>query len=251
MSKKRFPVLKMAAITGTALTVIECVNRLLFRLAAKNAETPDENHLHEWKNGKFYYDKKNSQEKEGENHPPILIIHDLYPDQSSENCLELADQLSKNRTVYLMDLLGCGYSDKPAITYINYLYVLQIKEMIEQVIQKPVHLVAYGKSASIAVAAVHNQPQNMTQLTLIDPDRKIEMEIPDRKSKLAKKLIEMPVIGTLLYHIEFKMNQRAHLGGPNARYLFASILGRHTNWSTEWMLQNIKAPIHVIRTDEM
>lgn len=250
MSKKKNLCLKVLSTAGIILIGMECVNQLLFRLATKKAEAPAEEQIHRWKKGNFYFEKRENQNKENQNGSPILILHDLSPDQSSESCSQLADQLSQKRTVYLMDLLGCGRSDKPAITYIHYLYVLQVEELIDHIAGEPVHLVAYGRSADIAVAAAHNQPEKITQLSLIDPQWEDSGKTPDQKSRLIKRLIEMPVIGTFLYNMTFKMNQNAHLGGPNARYLFASIAGNFTNWNTSWMLENMKTPIHVIMTDE-
>lgn len=250
MSKKRNLFLKIIGISGIVFAGMECLNRLLFHLAVKDAETSEQDHMHEWRNGSFYFEKRENQDKEGLNSHPILILHDLYPDQSSHSCSHLADQLAEKRTVYLMDLLGCGKSDKPAVTYINYLYVQQIMEMIDAVIKEPVHLVAYRRSAVIGVAAAHYQPEKIVQLTLIDPMKESGKKMPDRKSKMIKKLVELPVIGPFLYNIEFKMNQYAHLGGMNARYLFASILGNYTNWDTNWMLKDMKTPIHVIVTEE-
>ena len=56
----------------------------------------------------------------------LLILHALSPDQSAAQCKSLALSLSEKRTVYTMDLLGCGRSAKPPVTYSNFLYVLDI-----------------------------------------------------------------------------------------------------------------------------
>ena len=107
-----------------------------------------------------------------------------------------------------------------------------------------------GNSAWIAIASARYQPECFHQITLVDPPRKSEgTKTPDAKSRFRKKLIETPVLGTLLYHIAFDRSAEAHLGGENARYLYASMEGRYTDYDVEWMLSDMKIPIHVVETE--
>ena len=243
MSKKNHPIIKAIAVIGTAIVSIEAWNRMIFKkMQEKESLTCEDGDFHEWKHGTFFYKKK----KGGEGRP-ILILHDLYPDQNADSCEKLACQLAEHRTVYSLDLLGCGRSDKPAITYTNFLYVLQVVECIEKIIGQPVHLVAKGRSASIAVAVAKYKPEYVVQLSLLDPTEEEEnRKQPDPKSKMIKALIELPVFGTLLYHMAFAKSEAAHMGGASARYLYASIAGRYTNLDVAWMLDEMDIPIHVI-----
>ncbi len=243
MSKKNHPILKTIAVMGAAVVSIEAWNRMIFkRMQEKETLTCETGDFHEWKHGTFFYKKK-----VGGNGHPILMLHDLYPDQNADCCEKLANQLAQHRTVYSMDLLGCGRSDKPAITYTNFLYVLQTVECIEKIIGQPVHLVARGRSAAIAVAVAKYKPEYVMQLSLLDPtDEEESRKQPDQKSRLIKALIELPVFGTLLYHMAFASSEAAHMGGQNARYLYASIAGRYTNLDVAWMLDDLDIPIHVI-----
>lgn len=69
-----------------------------------------------WRFGNIYYRKSGSGS-------PILLIHDLSPFSSSYEWHLLEEELAQKHTVYTLDLLGCGRSDKPNMTYTNYLYV--------------------------------------------------------------------------------------------------------------------------------
>lgn len=246
MSKKKHSVLKVLAILGSAVLTTEAINRFIFTITAKkNPLSNEDGNFCSWKHGDFYYKKK-----EGGNGRPILILHDLYPDRCADNVEELACALSQRRTVYTMDLLGCGRSAKPAITYTNFLYVLQVTEMIEKVIGQPAHLVAEGRSSAIACAACHYKPEYFAQITLMDPSSEEEnKKIPDRESRLKKKLIELPVLGTLVYNIAFLKSPAAHMGGVSARYLYASIVGLYTNYDVSWMLAENEIPIRVMEGD--
>lgn len=248
MSKKKHPILKTAAVLGFAVVTIETVNQILFHvLGEKKGLSCEDGAMYPWKQGEFFYKKKEG----GGSGCPILMLHDLYPDQSAEQCEALAVQLAEKRTVYTMDLLGCGRSVKPAILYSNFLYVLQVTECITKVIGQPVHLVTKGRSAEIAIAAANYKPECFTQLTLLDPpDFQEGKKIPDDRSRLSMKLLQLPVLGTLIYNMAFGNSNAAHMGGSTARYLYSSIVGRYTNYDVEWMLQKIKTPIHIVETEE-
>lgn len=69
--------------------------------------------FYDWKYGKIFYNKTGKG-------TPVLLIHDLNPASSTEEWNKIYMSLSKNYTVYTMDLLGCGRSDKPNLTYTNY-----------------------------------------------------------------------------------------------------------------------------------
>lgn len=245
MSKKKHPILATAAVLGTAVLTIEAINRIAFAVAEKNALSYEEGEMHTWTHGDFFYKKKDGR---GEGRP-ILILHDLYPDQSAEQNEALANQLAKKRTVYTMDLLGCGRSAKPAIIYTNFVHVLQVVECVEKIIGQPVHLVAKGRSALIAIAAANYKPEYFTQLTLLDPPKEEESKkIPDEISKCIMKLIQLPIFGTLVYNIAFGIHGAAHMGGQSARYLYASIAGHYTNYDVAWMLDKIPVDIHIVET---
>lgn len=245
MGNRNHRLWKTAAILGTSIASIELFNRFVFNWKSKETSCGN-GHIHEWTHGKTFYKKQ-----EGGDGRPILLIHDLYPDQSGEQMEKLALQLSQKRTVYSMDLLGCGRSEKPACTYTNFLYVLQITDLIEKEIKQPVHLVTKGRSAAIAIAAAHYKPEYFSQLTLLDPaNREENKKIPDSISKIKKFLIELPVLGTLVYNMAFFNSKSAHIGGTTARYLYASIIGRYTNYDVEWMLHKLDMPLHIIKTME-
>jgi len=243
MTKKEKRILKGVAVLGAALALIEAANRAIFCVMKKKAALPvQDGEYHNWKHGRFFYKKK-----EGGSGRPLLLIHDLYPDKSAEDMETLACCLAEKRTVYTLDLLGCGRSDKPACTYTNFLYVLQVTEMIEKVIKQPVHLVARGRSAEIAVAACHYKPEYFSRITLLDrPEDRDEKKTPDSKSRVYKKLIELPIFGTLLYNMTFIKCPGAYMGGPSARYLYASIVGHYTNFDTRRMEKDLKVPLQTI-----
>ena len=82
-----------------------------------------------WKYGNIYYTKSGKGK-------PVLLIHDLDPTASSYEWKAVTKKLAENHTVYAIDLLGCGRSEKPNMTYTNYLYVQLMNEFISNVINE-------------------------------------------------------------------------------------------------------------------
>ena len=90
---------------------------------------------YEWKFGKIYYTKKGDGK-------PLLLIHDLTTSSSAYEWNKVIDKFSKTNTVYCLDLLGCGRSDKPNLTYTNYLYVQLLTDFIKHVIGDKTDIIA-------------------------------------------------------------------------------------------------------------
>lgn len=228
----------------------------------------DENY-YAWRNGTIFYQKKGTRD-------PLLLIHDLNPISSSYEWSNIIDKLSETYTVYAIDLLGCGKSDKPSSSYVNYLYVQLVNDFIKDVIQKKTDLVVTGESFSFAVMAARMNPEIIRKITAINPtDIIYNVQSPTECSKLIKHIFELPIIGTFIYNMiantktinrqftekyycdttKIPINlpdtyyETAHLQGSNGKYLYASILGKYTNINIIHALKLVKNPIHFIITD--
>ena len=251
----------LAAAAGTG---IHLMNRTVNRTACmKEILSSHPGHYYDWKHGRIYYTKTGSG-------APLLLIHDLHPASSSYEWSRMMKKLEKTNTVYTIDLLGCGRSDKPNITYTNYLYVQLIDNFIKDVIKEKTDVVATGSSVSFTVMACNMEKNLFKKIILINPE---EMSVlnrtPDKKKNVAKFLLDLPVIGTFLYNTtvhELKINrmfrekyyykkqlistkaqdvyfEAAHLGEGAGRYLYASIISDYTNISITHALKNIENKI--------
>ena len=101
---------------------------------------------------------------------PVLLIHDLNHYSSSMEWDKVIGTLSKEHTVYTIDLLGCGKSDKPAITYTCYLYVQLLTDFIRDIIGEKTDIVATGASASFVTAACQNIADQIDHIILVCPE---------------------------------------------------------------------------------
>lgn len=196
MNKKTSLLFKIGSLTALAATGICFFNKYIAYTALKNKLSPSDTLLtYKWKFGEIRYTKSG-------NGTPLLLIHNLNSQNSRHEWDSLRPLLEKDHTVYTLDLLGCGESDKPNFTYTNYLYVGLISEFIRDIIGGKTDVIASGISASFTVMANYSDKNLFHKIMLINPVDLREMNrISSSGSKLRKTILELPIIGTMLYYI--------------------------------------------------
>lgn len=256
-------------LTAIAVGAIHMVNRFIDMTAEmKNILKSQNGNYYDWKNGKIYYSKKGSGS-------PVLLIHELNPISSSYEWCRFIKKLEKNHTVYAIDLLGCGRSDKPYLTYTNYLYVQLITDFIHNVIQEKPDVITTGRSVSLAILAEHMEKNLIGRIIAINPPALSEFEhTPDKFSTIRKFMIELPIVGTFIYNIRTHENniakelrnvyfhkpqlvsskmldayyESAHMGNGHGRYLLASMEGHYTDNSIVHALKAMEIPLYIIQS---
>lgn len=250
-----------------AAAIVALINKLIFiystakdHLSSKNSNT------YKWRFGDISY----TREGDGK---PILLIHDLSSSSCDYEWNKVKKSLAKKHTVYTIDLLGCGKSDKPGITYTNYLYVQLITDFIRTVIGHRVDVITSGKSSSIAIMACNLNQDIFDKLVFVNPESFLESrQSPNRKSRFFKFVIELPIIGTLLYNITYNrknitdslmvtkysdpykvtsdevnaFHESAHRKGLNSKLLYSSIKGNYTAIPIENALKGTDNSIYII-----
>ena len=125
---------------------------------------------------------------------PAVLLHDLDSASSVYEWKAMIDRLSKNHTIYAIDLLGCGYSDKPKMTYTNYLFVQMLNDFVREVIRGRTDIIASNSSCSVALSAIHMEEGLYHKLMMINPKDPAKMaKVPRFYHKFYKYMIEIPV----------------------------------------------------------
>lgn len=264
--KTKNKIITACLVTSATVSSIALINKLIFLAADNNVSTDNDHLFYEWRFGNVAYTKKGTGK-------PLLLVHDILPGNSDAEWKYIVSGLSKNHTVYTLDLPGFGFSEKPAMTYTNYLYVQLITDFVKSVIGRRTDIIASGSSSGIAIMSCCNDRSLFNHIMLVNPDSlKKAGQVPDKKTKVLKYLIECPVIGTLLFNImmsksflkkEFApdyfvnmdtfckeyldyYHQAGHRGGYDAKYIFASIKGNYTNFSISHRLASIDNSIYIV-----
>ncbi len=256
-----------AILMGSSLAVIHMINRVHTSLCTvKNLLKNSENHYYEWRFGKIRYQKKGSGS-------PLLLVHDLTAGSSNYEYHRLINNLTERHEIYSVDLLGYGLSDKPSMTYTNNLYEQMICDFVKNIIGKKTSVIVTGESVPFIIMACHNNPEIFNKIICINPQSLyLQNQIPSKQTNLLKLLFEMPVLGTFVYHIltnkytiekifkeeyfchpeEVKERyiynylEAAHYGNYNAKYSFASYLGKYMNMNIVHELKEINNSILII-----
>lgn len=260
--------IKNLALLGILVTgFIIGANKLISGISSMNDNLPiGRGKFYNWKYGKVYYTKTGKGS-------PILLIHDLQVISSSYEWNKIIQKLSRNHTVYAVDLLGCGRSEKPNITYSNFLYVQFVNEFIRKVIGSKTAVIATGKSLSFTIMACQMEEANFDKIIGISPcDLYNIAKTPGKRKNLLKFLIELPVYGTLTYHLNTSKKRitnkmtddyfyKSHLVSKNdinayykaaklydgqGKYLLASIKSNYTNINIIPAIQKINQSICLI-----
>lgn len=269
--KKTFKLYNIFA--GTTITLMHIANRFVYHRSTL------ESHLSE-KDGRYYNSKVGEifYIKKG-NGLPLLLIHDLNVCSSSYEWNKVINELSKNNTVYAIDLLGCGCSDKSNLTYTNYLYIQSIKDFIQDIIGEKTNIIATGQSASIALMSCVNTSCNYTaptidKIILVNPENlSVLCKSSKRYSKIYKNIICAPVIGTFIYNIVFNRYKIEHYfrtyyyynesnitekdvsayleasqkHKTQSKYLYANMISGNTNVNISDHLNKIENSIYIVK----
>lgn len=260
--------IKVIAIADTfAVGAMHVMNQMIASSAVlKNILKPGTGKYYNWKMGNIFYHKSG-------NGAPLLLIHDLNSFSSGYEWSQLEDQLKKDYTVYTIDLLGCGRSDKPGITYTNYLYVQMITDFIKDVIGEKTNVVATGMSSSFILMTAYSNSELIDKIMMVNPCslRKLEQN-PDKKSKIIRHIMSIPIIGTTIYYmksgkqnIEYVLTEEyiynpfriptkhidayyeaAHYGLGNGKFLMASLDGFYLGVNIRRVLEKIENKIVIL-----
>ena len=254
--------LAVGAATGTAL-----VNKYIkVSATSKKLLSHPEPSIYKWRLGDIYYTKKGKGS-------PILLIHDMLPGGSGYEWGKIEDDLALEHTVYNLDLPGCGRSEKSGITYTNFVYVQAICDFIKNVIGEKTDVIVNGYAVSFVVMACHNEKDLFNKIMMVNPVSLSSLkQMPGKKEKLLRRCLEIPVFGTLVYHMvvsrdavnnEFIENyafdpfhpdrdlqdayyEAAHRGGCYAKNVYANKASKYMNIDITRGLKEIDNSLYIV-----
>lgn len=262
---------KNAALVSLIFFIMLIINKLIFIFSTINKKLYEYNsYYYEWKFGKIHYTIQG-------NGKPVLCIHSLKNGASSYEFSKIIKSLSKNHTVYALDLIGYGNSEKPKMTYTAYLYVQLLHDFIKDVIQENTDIISSGNSNSFVTMLSLQNSNYIDKLIFINPGKlSVLSKNPTKKNSLFKYLIESPIIGTMIYlflnskyylQLQFKRDyfynshniskkylksfyENAHIGDANNKFSYASNLCRYNNVNICTALEQINNSIFIIQGSE-
>ena len=257
----------LTCFIGTAVGTMHIINRVFTYIAtADNRLDGNSFEYYNWRFGRIEYKKKGAGS-------PVLLVHNFDVCSSMNEWKNIESELAKTNTVYSLDLLGCGCSDRPILTYTNFLYVQLINDFIKNIIGKKTDVIVSGNSASFVLMACANDETIINRIVMVNPQNLASLaKAPTKRSTLVKYLLYTPIIGTFIYNM--KVNKRtiyqkfysdcyydvnrinekdiltcfesSHKDKTRSRYLYACQQSRYTNANILFCLGRLNNSIFVI-----
>lgn len=186
---------------GAGVAALAALNAAIQR----NASEPDDSalggqaHFFRWKHGRVFY-KTSGAENPG---PPLVFIHGVGAGASSFMWRKNFDDLAREFRVYAFDLLGFGFSDKPAAaSYSADLYVDLITDFIREVSGYPVNIIASSLGAAYAIRVADEHPELINSMVLNGPAGSDALNRrPGMAGAAFYGLLQSPVLGTSFYNV--------------------------------------------------
>lgn len=180
---------------GAALGVAATFNALIGKRVEplENLIGGEEGWFH-WRGHRVAYTRRGSG-------PPVLLVHSIHAAASAFEWRFNVDALARHHTVYAIDLLGFGLSDRPAIRYSARLYLALLADFASQVIAAPAVLVASSLSAAYAIVLGARDPGRFPALVLIAPTGLVRLhQSSSTAGDLARYTVDSPVLGTAVFN---------------------------------------------------
>ncbi|MFN2532325.1 MAG: alpha/beta fold hydrolase [Pyrinomonadaceae bacterium] len=186
---------------GAGVAALAAVNAAIRRGVPEPDESAlgGEAHFFPWKHGRIFY-KRAGMEQAG---PPIVFIHGVGAGASSFMWRKNFDDLSNHFRVYALDLLGFGFSDKPAAApYSADLYVELVSDFVREVTGAPARIIASSLGASYAIRVADEHPELVESMILNAPAGYDTLNTrPGMAGAAFYGLLQSPVLGTSFYNV--------------------------------------------------
>ena len=279
----------LAKLTSVSTAIISVSNQFIIyqsSLTNKLARTPNKKYYKSKLSDLFYTVNGSGT--------PILLIHDMNPGGSGYEWKKIEKELAKNHTVYNIDLPGCGRSEKKNMIYTNFFFTSLINQFIKDVIKEKIDIIASGYSSFIPLtlafnnetlklnkqfgSSAHDTSSNpeeplINKIVLVNPcDLNKYSRIPSSKEKIFYNILNVPVYGTLIYHmvvshenidyqfienyyfnpfhpdtdLEESYYEAAHKGRSYSKYLYSSLVRNYTGCNMDKFVKNVKIPVSII-----
>lgn len=199
--------------------------------------------------------------------PAVLLVHAVHAAAWSHEWRHVVAPLAAGHTVWTIDLLGFGRSDRPAARYSAALYVALLDEFARTVIDAPCALVGSSLGGAYTVALASRDARRFPALVLVCPTGVTHLATPPTPANdAARALLESPLVGTALFNaLVSRPSLRLFLGQayadaahvtpalvdahhatahqPGARFAPAAFVGMALNLNVRDALRRLEQPV--------
>ena len=133
--------------------------------------------------------------------PAVLLVHAIHAAAWSYEWRHAVDRLAREHTVWTLDLLGFGRSDRPDVRYTAALYVALLDDFTREVIAEPCALVGSSLGGAYTVALAARDARRFPALVLVTPTGVKQLAWPPNAATEALRgLLRSPLVGEALFN---------------------------------------------------
>jgi pimeloyl-ACP methyl ester carboxylesterase len=255
---------KAAVAGGTSLAAAATLNALASRgVAPLENLIGGEEGFFTWRRHRIAYTCRGSGR-------PLLLVHGIHAGAWSFEWRDIADALATSYTVYTIDLLGFGRSDRPGIKYTAALLQGLIADFTARVIREPCTLVASSLAAAHVLSLAARDTERFPSVVVSVPIGIAQLrDEPTLTGDAMRMLVESPIVGTSIYNalvtrsalrqlLESLYANRKHVTPdlvdvyyasshqPGAKHALAALLSGQLNVDVRHALRRLHQPALVI-----
>ena len=130
--------------------------------------------------------------------PPVVLVHGIHAAASSFEMRGIFEPLSQQYTVYAVDLLGFGKSERPEARYNGQLYADLLADFLAEVVGRADLLIGSSLSAAYVVAVAAAQPGLVDRLVLLSPTDTTSLS---EQGRVIGRVLAAPLIGTAAFNL--------------------------------------------------
>jgi pimeloyl-ACP methyl ester carboxylesterase len=199
--------------------------------------------------------------------PAVLLVHAIHAAGWSYEWRHAVDRLAEHHTVWTLDLLGFGRSDRPELHYTAALYVALLDDFAREVIAEPCALVGSSLSGAYTVALAARDAGRFPAVVLVTSTGVKQLAWPpNAATEGMRKLFVSPLVGEALFNglvsrasIRFFLEQTFATEGyvtpalldayyaashqPGARFAPAAFVGMSLNLNVRDALRRMEQPL--------
>ncbi|MHB0938917.1 MAG: alpha/beta fold hydrolase [Armatimonadota bacterium] len=185
--------LRNVLLAGAAVAVPATINALIAsRVGRAEQPLPGDLAYYDWVYGRVAYYRLGQGE-------PLVLIHNPNAGGSSWEWRKVFPELANHYTVFALDLLGFGLSDKPNVGYSGRMLAELVHDFLEDVIGAPFQAIGSGLGASYLVNVAVRRPDGLRKLVLVNPTGMAAMTSTPVETATWGAM-RAPVLGTSLYN---------------------------------------------------
>jgi pimeloyl-ACP methyl ester carboxylesterase len=134
--------------------------------------------------------------------PPLVLVHSIHAAGSSWEWRRVVAPLARRHTVYTIDLLGFGRSDRPRRAYEAADYPALLTDFLIDVVGSRATLIANSLTAAYAIAVAAASPLRVGALVLVEPTGLGRLTHPGGAlGRVVRRTLMLPVVGSGLFSL--------------------------------------------------